>query len=201
MQTEAKDQNSNSQQNGTTKALIPLELSFGDVTEKNIGQLRVLNVAIFPVRYNDKFYADLVDHIPLCTYAYHCDMLIGAVCCRVEPPKTLLPRQPDQPAPTLSQLASSTQTRLYIMTLGVLAPYRKLGIGQKLLDFALKICKDRPQIDSIYLHVQTSNQAAIDFYKRNGFQILETIENYYKKIDPPHCYVVYKNLRTPKVPV
>jgi N-alpha-acetyltransferase 50 len=33
---------------------------FGDLTEKNLGQLKILNAAIFPVKYNDKFYTDLL---------------------------------------------------------------------------------------------------------------------------------------------
>jgi len=80
------------------------------------------------------------------------------------------------------------------MTLGVLGPYRKLGIGSALLNFVLKLCKERPTIGAVYLHVQTSNEEAIQFYKKFGFEIVETIENYYKRIEPPHCYVLQKNL-------
>jgi hypothetical protein len=42
--------------------------------------------------------------------AYYNDIVVGAVCCRVD--------------------NSENQRRLYIMTLGALAPYRRLGIGQ-----------------------------------------------------------------------
>ena len=34
-------------------------ISFGSVTEKNVEQLKKLNLAVFPVRYNDKFYQDI----------------------------------------------------------------------------------------------------------------------------------------------
>jgi hypothetical protein len=34
----------------------PIEITFTDITDKNVEQLRKLNLAIFPVRYNDKFY-------------------------------------------------------------------------------------------------------------------------------------------------
>lgn len=44
--------------------------------------------------------------------AYFNDIAVGAVCCRVD--------------------HSQNQKRLYIMTLGCLAPYRRLGIGKLL---------------------------------------------------------------------
>ena len=43
--------------------------------------------------------------------AYFNDIVVGGVCCRIE--------------------TEGDQRRLYIMTLGVLAPYRRLGIGKK----------------------------------------------------------------------
>lgn len=47
-----------------------------------------------------------------CLAAYFNDIAVGAVCCRVD--------------------HSQNQKRLYIMTLGCLAPYRRLGIGKEL---------------------------------------------------------------------
>ncbi len=50
-------------------------ISFGEATEKNVDQIRKLNLAVFPVRYNDKFYSDLTapDRAP---YTH-----LGAACC------------------------------------------------------------------------------------------------------------------------
>lgn len=45
--------------------------------------------------------------------AYFNDIAVGAVCCRVD--------------------HSQNQKRLYIMTLGCLAPYRRLGIGKEVV--------------------------------------------------------------------
>lgn len=52
----------------------------------------------------------------------------------------------------------------------------------------------RDGIDHIYLHVQTSNRIAIQFYHKFGFEITETIRNYYKRIEPPDCYILLKKL-------
>ena len=51
---------------------------------------------------------------------------------------------------------------------------------------------------SMYRHVQVNNQSAIDFYKKFGFEIVETKEQYYKRIEPADAHVLMKVLRTPK---
>jgi ribosomal protein S18 acetylase RimI-like enzyme len=66
--------------------------------------------------------------------------------------------------------------------------------GSKLLKNALDLCNGDSDIVEVYLHVQINNDEAIEFYRKYGFEITDTIQNYYKRIDPPHCYVLSKNL-------
>ncbi|XP_012847069.1 PREDICTED: N-alpha-acetyltransferase 50 [Erythranthe guttata] len=104
--------------------------------------------------------------------AYYCDICVGSIACRFEKKEC-------------------GAVRVYIMTLGVLAPYRGLGIGAKLVNHVLDLCT-KQNIGEVYLHVQTNNEEAIKFYKKFGFEITETIHNYYTNITPPDCYVVTK---------
>ncbi|KAF0752034.1 hypothetical protein AaE_006182 [Aphanomyces astaci] len=174
-----------------------LPIEFGPITTQNVGVLRVLNQVIFPVRYTDSFYTDIVSTPrELSKFGYVNGMIVSSICCRVE-------ATPDG------------LDRVYIMTLGVLEPYRKLKLGESihdrrhvprfmgrlmrglhtggaLLDSVLAHC-ERTHMDHIYLHVQTSNADAIRFYTTHGFRITQTIYNYYRNISPPDCYILARS--------
>lgn len=47
-----------------------------------------------------------------------------------------------------------------------------------------------------YRHVQVNNESAIEFYRKFGFQIVETKDQYYKRIEPAGAHVLEKILRT-----
>ena len=80
------------------------------------------------------------------------------------------------------------------MTLGCLAPYRRLGIGTKMLRHVMDIVEKDGNFDSVVLHVQVSNDVALEFYKRFGFEIVETKEAYYKRIEPADAHVLEKKI-------
>ncbi|DBA03789.1 TPA: hypothetical protein N0F65_005679 [Lagenidium giganteum] len=141
--------------------------------------LRIVNCAIFPVRYSDSFYADILLTPPGYTkFAYVDGCAVGAICCRLEPI--------DSPSNPHAQ-------RTYIMTLGILEPYRRCGLASRLLNSVVMQSR-QDGIDHVYLHVQTSNSAALRFYQRFGFQVTDMIKNYYRRIEPPDCYVLTKAL-------
>lgn len=103
----------------------------GDVTPHNIKQLKKLNSVVFPVSYNDKFYIDVLEAGELAKLAYYNDIVVGAVCCRID--------------------TSEGRRRLYIMTLGCLNPYRRLGIGTKMVNHILNYVEMDGNFDSIFL--------------------------------------------------
>ncbi|GLT60918.1 hypothetical protein SLA2020_336580 [Shorea laevis] len=147
-------------------------ISLDGVRDKNLMQLKKLNTVLFPVRYNDKYYADALASGEFTKLAYYGDICVGSIACRLEKKE-------------------GGAICVYIMTLGVLAPYRGLGIGTRLLNHVLDL-SSKQNMSEVYLHVQTNNQDAINFYKKFGFEITDTIENYYTNITPPDCYVLTK---------
>ncbi|KNE61357.1 hypothetical protein AMAG_06186 [Allomyces macrogynus ATCC 38327] len=153
-----------------------------DITHENVESLRVLNAVIFPVRYNDKFYTDVAEMGgQYVKAAYHRGHMIGAVCCRREPAENGL---------TYS---------LYVMTLGVMSVYRRLGIGSLLIEYVLRNARMDPACTGIRLHVQTSNEEAQRFYHRLGFDTITVVRNYYFRLTPPDAFLL--ELTFPRDPV
>ena len=60
------------------------------------------------------------------------------------------------------------------MITAVSEEHKRQGIGTKLIDFVIN--KFNPE--HILLEVSTSNENAIDFYKKNNFIDIRTIKNY-----------------------
>ena len=96
---------------------------------------------VFPVVYHDNFYKDVLEAGELAKLAFYNDIVVGAVCCRID---------------TSSSTAGETSRKLYIMTLGCLAPYRRLGIGTVMVQHVMDIVEKDGNYDSIFLHVQVN---------------------------------------------
>lgn len=155
-------------------------IDLGDITPHNIKLLKKVNQVVFPVVYQDKFYKDVLEAGELAKLAYYNDVVVGAVCCRID------------------VNAEKNERKLYIMTLGCLAPYRRLGIGSQMVRHVMDIVEKDGNFDSVFLHVQISNEGAINFYRNFGFDVVETKEAYYKRIDPADAHVLEKKLTTSK---
>lgn len=61
----------------------------------------------------------------------------------------------------------------YILSLGVHKKHRRNGIGSLLLDALLKhlTTSERQKVKAIFLHVLTTNQAAILFYENRRYDL------------------------------
>lgn len=173
---------------------VPLPIVWGDLTEKNVRQLQRLNATIFPVKYNDLFYSEAIKAPDgFVKLAYYNELLVGAICCRKE--KFVEIRTTDDAAVGLQDASNSQKASLYIMTLGVLAPYRERGIGKQLITHVLNLVQTSPHcvdVVDVYLHVQDGNEEALQFYKAYGFEVKDKLIGYYKRITPADCFIVRK---------
>ncbi|KAJ7496017.1 acyl-CoA N-acyltransferase [Mycena galericulata] len=150
--------------------------SFASLTPNNLGTVRKLNSVLFPIKYSEKFYQDILlpEVEDFCKLVYYNDVPVGTVCCRLE--------------------NKDGHVSLYLMTMGILAPYRSRQLGSTSLQLILDAAAahTKPKIDRIYLHVQVSNADAKRFYERHGFTEVGVHEGYYKKIVPHDAWILEK---------
>lgn len=209
-----------------------MKVEFGRINQDNIEQLRKVNLACFPVQYQEKYYKDVKDSKGdgLCKFAYWNGFVVGAACARIEPiggsstsngffnadtssdkenansggstSTSTTDAKPKDESTKDKGNEDSHEKRIYIMTLGVLAAYRGRTIGAQLIQSILDHFEEEmgspelKDVTEIALHVQISNDDALKFYiDKFGFEKGEMVENYYRRIDPPHCYKLYKKLR------
>jgi ribosomal protein S18 acetylase RimI-like enzyme len=67
--------------------------------------------------------------------------------------------------------------------------------ASKLLKQVLDVVSADKDVIEVYLNVQTSNEDARQFYVSPGFTQTDMIPNYYKRIEPPDCFVFKKSLQ------
>jgi len=156
-------------------------VSFASVTPANSGTVRKLNSVLFPIRYSEKFYKDIVapEAEDFCKLVYFNDVPVGTICCRIE------------------KGGHEEEAKLYLMTMGILAPYRSRKLGTKALEevLAAATSHSKPKISLVQLHVQENNEGARRFYERHGFKLVGKEEEYYKKIEPHGAWILEREVR------
>lgn len=144
-------------------------LTLVPISHENVNELQQINTALFPIVYNDKFYLQANPSDPFWRLVYWNENLVGAFCCK------------------------QVEQKLYIMTFGVLAKYRRNGIASFMLDYLIDQAKNE-ELSQIYLHVQVSNNAALKFYQKHLFRITNTVQEYYKKIEPRAAHILIRDI-------
>jgi ribosomal protein S18 acetylase RimI-like enzyme len=165
-------------------------------------EIQTLHETWFPVRYQDDFYEELVNHRmvntgnPLftsCCVLQHSDLeacgkeeiaacVVGAFVNRTklsDELQSLLISNPER----YTQL-------FYIMTLGTVTHYRQSGLGTTMIQRCIEEVERHPECGVLYLHVITFNEPAIRFYEKLGFYRVQEIPDYYTIDDVNHsCYL------------
>ncbi|OBZ86768.1 putative N-acetyltransferase san [Choanephora cucurbitarum] len=146
-------------------------ISLRNVTMETLPHLIELHSRVFPVSYGHRFYDEVLMAV------YYDDHYAGAICCRLE----------------YSKYTNYT-AKIYMMTLGILHPYRRLGLASQLIEHIIeyaRACSD-PIITCLYLHVQTVNEEAIRFYIRHGFRIQHVVQDYYKLAENRDAFILIR---------
>ena len=73
----------------------------------------------------------------------------------------------------------NTQHRA-LLGMGVDSSFRKIKVGQRLLEFVIQYCQSRPEIEWLDLQVMAHNFPAISLYKKLNFVELSTVTDMFK---------------------
>ena len=154
-------------------------------------KVKLLDLAVFPVKYTDKYYESVEANItqkahPFNVVAFFHDMIVGSCTCRLE---------------VMDPTADVANLKLYIMTIGVLAPYRRLGIGAKMLQKILDLVEAETaiRVAEVQLHVQVGSEVALAFYKTFSFDVKEKITEYYRDLDVRDAWLLSKVVSQPNI--
>ncbi|WP_196893976.1 GNAT family N-acetyltransferase [Aureivirga marina] len=78
-----------------------------------------------------------------------------------------------------SRMEPNTSHRV-LLGMGVDSQFRKLKIGQKMLDFVIDYCKVQPEIYWLDLEVMSQNIPAISLYRKQNFEELTTTKDMFR---------------------
>ena len=84
---------------------------------------------------------------------------------------------------------------MYIQTIALLSPFRRLGIATCLLDSVITdiVENHHGQTTAIYAHVWEANLEALEWYERRGFAVeADVVKDYYQRLKPSGARVVRK---------
>ena len=146
---------------------------------KDLNRVIYINGVCLPEHYSNYFYIDIHERFPETFLVAEKDGdVIGYIMCRVEA--------------GLSSLKMLGLTRKgHIASIAVLPDHRDKGVGTALVEKALGNMQKNGAREC-YLEVRVSNEAAIQFYKRLGFNTTKTVRGYYA--DGEDAYVMSRKL-------
>ncbi|SLM41148.1 GNAT domain [Lasallia pustulata] len=185
----------------------PSNLTLQPLTPSTLPAFKRLTAVLFPIRYPDKFYTDALSDPAISSLSRIAiwrssaaqpgkrkrsdanevgaeeGKVVGLIRCRLEP----LP----SPITEATDAAVGEKKQIYLQTLGVLSPYRTLGVASALLDEVVGVGIREFGITAIYAHVWEANSEALEWYVRRGFAVEDAlVEGYYRRLRPAGARVV-----------
>lgn len=149
----------------------------------HVDRLKSITTTLLPVRYSDKFFAECLEpekHSAISFVALYDSQVVGWIRCRIEP---------------FPHAENEVYQQIYVQALGILAPYRGLGLATELLmAVAAEGVSTYPRVRSIYAHVWESNEDALAWYAKLDFRRIMLQPQYYRRLKPSGAWIVRKEL-------
>lgn len=169
------------------------------IRPSDLSVLQEMHEALFPIKYETEFFINVVHGRGIISWAAvdrsrsdsHCDEIIGFVTARV-----IAASEGEELDMLGYEISKTERSLIYILTLGVIQPYRNSGIASALLWEVIEYANQMSSCRALYLHVIAYNRPAIMFYQKNMFQCLRRLHNFYTIEGQNHdafLYVFYVN--------
>lgn len=181
-------------------------ISYRSIREEDFDEIKSLHEECFPIRYGDKFYKDackgigidggeLFTWIAVETAPNQCqsevsssssssasghgkvehgtrERVVGFIFAQFLPAAQAEDRY-------IFDSSNMPEKMFYILTLGSMRTYRRIGLGSALLAKCTDYAETIKSCGAVFLHVIHYNTAAIKFYERNDFEYFRELSAFY----------------------
>lgn len=161
---------------------VSTSISYRELRDGDLKNLRDLNKEWFPVNYGDLFYERIKEKKSRGWVAECCistkkytdlHVIVGAVVYEYTPAQSIFQKD------SWREVLYNDSQALYVMTLGVIDEFRGKGIASTLLDKILQEASEDARVKYVNLHVVSYNPARY-FYEKRGFERVEELPEYYR---------------------
>jgi ribosomal-protein-alanine N-acetyltransferase len=142
---------------------------------EDLNSVTRINEACLPENYTDIFFVDLYRRYPeTFIVADENGHTVGYIMCRIEV--------------GLSNLGlTGIVKKGHVVSIAVMPEHRRKGIAKALMTVAMEGMRQY-NAKQCYLEVRLTNEAAVELYKKLGFEISRTVHGYYA--DGEDAYVM-----------
>ena len=145
----------------------------------DLERITYINRTCLPENYSDYFFADLHRRFPeTFIVAEENGEVVGYIMCRIE-------------TGLASFILRGLVKKGHIVSVAVVPQYRRKGIGEALVTKAMENMR-LYKAKQCFLEVRVTNTAAVDLYKKLGFDVSRTFRSYYA--DGEDAYVMETKL-------
>lgn len=153
------------------------------VAPSHVDRLKSITTTLLPVRYSDRFFTECLEPVKYSAISFvalYDSQVVGWIRCRIEP---------------FPNAENEVYQRIYVQALGILAPYRGLGLATELFKAVVaEGTSTYPKVRSIHAHVWESNSDALAWYTKLDFRRIMLQPQYYRRLKPSGAWVVRREL-------
>ena len=202
----------------TSSSILPKEAAILPPHPDQTLPLRRINALLLPIAYPDSFYTTLTaEGSSQSTFSRVITWegkVVGGIICRLDSSldtQLQAPQSHASPAPKIyneagvhkNEFAQGGEYDLYIQSLCLLSPYRNLGLAtlalQEVVSQAASVStaagEGGGRIKSLYAHVWTFNEEALEWYGKKGFVVTGgEVKGYYRKLKPDGAWILRREI-------